>query len=77
MNWGIFVFFALVIALIVYRKKFDKAVSPALKKVDAVGDKVQDALKEGTEKLGDVLEGARDVVVDKVNEVKAQINDEK
>ncbi len=77
MEWGIFVFFALAIALIVYRKKFDKAVSPALKKVDAVGDKVQEALKEATEIIGDKLEEARDVVVAKVEEVKAQINDEK
>lgn len=77
MNWGIFVFFALAIALIVYRRQFNKAVKPGLKKIGEAGDKLQDALKEGTEIIGDKLEEARDVVVAKVEEVKAQINDEK
>lgn len=77
MEWGVVVFFVLAILLIVNRRKFDKAVTPGLKKIGEAGDKVQDALKEGTEKLGDVLEEARDEVVAKVEEVKARINDEK
>ncbi len=76
-EYGVFLFFALAIALIVYRRQFNKAVKPGLKKIGEAGDKVQEALKEGTEKLGDALEEARDVVVAKVEEVKAQINDEK
>ena len=77
MEWGVVVFFVLAILLIVNRKKFDKAVTPGLKKIGEAGDKVQEVLKEGTEKLGDKLEEARDVVVAKVEEVKKQINDEK
>ena len=69
-EYGIILFAILAIALIVYRRQFNKAVKPGLKKIGEAGDKVQEALKEGTEKLGDALEEARDEVVSKIDEMK-------
>lgn len=66
MEWGIFVFFALVIALVVFRRQFDKAVTPALKKIGEAGDKLHDTIDEAAEKAGDALEEARDRVVERM-----------
>ncbi len=66
MEWGLLVFFALAIALIVFRRQFDKAVTPALKKVGEAGDKLHDAIDEAAEKAGDALEEARDRVVERM-----------
>ena len=79
-EYGIFVFFAFAIAMVVLFRK--KKLQPVMDKVCEQGDKVMDpvhdAIAEGADKLGDALEEARDVVVDKAEEAVARVkNDEK
>ena len=71
-EWGIFVFFAIAIVVIISfrKKKLQPIMAKVTDAVDKVMDPVHDAIQDGAEKLGDALEGARDKVVDKIDDLK-------
>ena len=80
MDWtgiGALLFLVFCAVVIVTRKKWKKGADVVTDAIGKAMDPVHDAIDEGAEKLGDAIEAARDVVVEKVEEVKARIKNEK